>query len=224
MGRTDIEVLYFNHSFKQPSVIARIKGNGPHASERVIIGAHEDSIVGAGADDDGSGVATVLEAFRVIAASDYKPDRTIEFILYAAEEPGLIGSHYVAASYASKEIPVAGVLQLDMTLYPDSAHKFFMFTGSSCPSPAITQFLLKLAKTYSAMGVTTSAENNYSTDHASWCSVGTPATRVREGKDLNPYMHSTEDTSDRVDPVFGLEFVKLSIAFAVEVAEAPIQK
>ena len=85
-GRTDVTVGYFKHSFLQPSVFAEIKGQGPQSGERVILGAHEDSIVGPGADDDGSGVVTVLEAFRILMASNYHPNRTLTFFTYAGEE------------------------------------------------------------------------------------------------------------------------------------------
>jgi len=51
----------------------------------VIISAHEDSINGRnhagrapGADDDGSGCSTVMEAFRVLVTGGFKPARTVE--------------------------------------------------------------------------------------------------------------------------------------------------
>lgn len=38
----------------------------------------------AGADDNASGVSTILETLRVIAQSNYVFDRSIEFMFYAA--------------------------------------------------------------------------------------------------------------------------------------------
>ena len=73
----------------QPSVIARIRGNGANANELVILGAHEDSINGGangrspGADDDASGSATVLEVFRVLVQNGFRPRRTVEFHAYS---------------------------------------------------------------------------------------------------------------------------------------------
>src|SRR5690606_7452875 len=128
-GRTDVTTELFNHRFVQPSVVARIQGHGPHADEHIVLGAHEDSINWSGfvpsardrapgADDDASGVATLLETFRVLMDSGYRPDRTIDFIAYAGEEIGLVGSQDIAERYKSQGVKVAAVLQLDMTMYP----------------------------------------------------------------------------------------------------------
>ena len=38
-----------------------------------------------GSDDDGSGTVTTLEAYRTLLASDFKPNRTVEFHWYSAE-------------------------------------------------------------------------------------------------------------------------------------------
>jgi leucyl aminopeptidase len=38
-----------------------------------------------GADDDGSGSVTILEAFRALLDADFHPVRTVEFHWYSAE-------------------------------------------------------------------------------------------------------------------------------------------
>jgi len=81
--RPDVVVAKFANTFRQPSIIARMEGEGPNADEVVIIGAHVDSTsngaTAPGADDDASGTAIVLEVFRVLSTSNFKPKRTIEF-------------------------------------------------------------------------------------------------------------------------------------------------
>jgi hypothetical protein len=74
------------------NVIADIRGAGL-PDEYVILGAHIDSAPSVnGATDDGAGVAAVMEAARILAASDVKPRRTIRFILFGGEEIGFAGS------------------------------------------------------------------------------------------------------------------------------------
>ncbi|MBL8615278.1 MAG: M20/M25/M40 family metallo-hydrolase [Deltaproteobacteria bacterium] len=76
--------------------------------EIVLIGAHLDSWdVGQGAQDDGAGVAQVLEAMRLLAAAERPPGRTVRAVLFTNEENGLRGGkayaqvhggeHHVAA-------------------------------------------------------------------------------------------------------------------------------
>lgn len=65
----------FPHSWQQSSIIATIPGK---TNSTVVVGAHQDSInlwlpsilAAPGADDDGSGTVTILEAFRVFLSSD----------------------------------------------------------------------------------------------------------------------------------------------------------
>ncbi len=74
------------------NVIAEIQGS-EKPDEYVIVGGHLDSWDGAtGALDNGTGVATTLEAARLLVASGAKPKRTIRFMLWGGEEQGLLGS------------------------------------------------------------------------------------------------------------------------------------
>ena len=71
-----------------------------------IVSAHLDGRGGGGAaDDDGSGVALVLEAARVFAAPDVQTDSSIRFILWDNEESGLYGSQ----SYVNDRRSMQGI-------------------------------------------------------------------------------------------------------------------
>jgi len=54
--------------------------------EIIIVGAHYDSVLGSpGANDNGSGVAAILEIARILRKE--KPSKTIRFLAFANEEP-----------------------------------------------------------------------------------------------------------------------------------------
>ena len=87
------------------NVLARLPG-ALRPSETVMYGAHWDAYgVGApdaqgrtirpGANDDGLGVAGVLEIARAFA-SRLRPDRSVVFAVWTAEERGLLGSETYA--------------------------------------------------------------------------------------------------------------------------------
>ena len=96
-------------------------------SSNVVIGAHQDSInlflpsilSAPGADDDGSGTVTILEALRVLLTSDDfargNAENTVEFHWYSAEEGGLLGSQAIFSEYAKTGRDVRAMLQQDMT-------------------------------------------------------------------------------------------------------------
>lgn len=115
---------HFKHSWGQNSIIATIPGK---TNSTVVIGAHQDSInlwlpsvlAAPGADDDGSGTVTILEAFRVILQSEDiikgNHENTLEFHWYSAEEGGLLGSQAIFSSYEKEGRDVKAMLQQDMT-------------------------------------------------------------------------------------------------------------
>ena len=119
-------VKSFAHSWTQFSIIATIPGK---STATVVLGAHQDSInlnnpsagKAPGADDDGSGSITILEAFRALLTSDVVKNgqlqNTIEFHWYAAEEAGLLGSSAIFTSYKNAGRNVVAMLQQDMTGY-----------------------------------------------------------------------------------------------------------
>jgi leucyl aminopeptidase len=119
-------VEVFPHPWGQASVIATIPGK---SNKTVIIGAHQDSInlflpsilAAPGADDDGSGSVTILEALRVLLSSsdiiEGKAANTIEFHWYSAEEGGLLGSQAIFSSYEKEGRDIKAMLQQDMTGY-----------------------------------------------------------------------------------------------------------
>jgi carboxypeptidase Q len=87
------------------NVIAEIPGTDPKAGY-VMAGAHFDSwIAGDGANDNGAGSITVIEAARLIAKLGIKPKRTIRFALWSGEEQGLLGSRaYIDQHLVSRPV------------------------------------------------------------------------------------------------------------------------
>ncbi|MAW60347.1 MAG: hypothetical protein CMJ94_05875 [Planctomycetes bacterium] len=86
----DIEAEFVPGPIPLYNVIAEIPGE---TDELVIVGGHIDSWDGArGAQDNGTGTSTTLEAARLLAASGVRPKRTIRFMLWSGEEQGLLGS------------------------------------------------------------------------------------------------------------------------------------
>ncbi|HEV7383406.1 MAG TPA: M28 family metallopeptidase [Phenylobacterium sp.] len=88
------------------NVLAQIPGT-TRPTESVMFGAHWDAFgigppdasgdpVRHGAIDDGMGVAGVLEIARAFASGP-KPQRTVAFGVWTAEERGLLGSEYYAS-------------------------------------------------------------------------------------------------------------------------------
>ena len=99
MGKeTTAEFNIDNHFIKGPipvhNVVAELKGT-EFPDEIVVLGGHLDSWNSPGsqgANDNGTGSSSTLEAARLLMKSGVKPKRTIRFILFSGEEQGLLGS------------------------------------------------------------------------------------------------------------------------------------
>ncbi len=103
------------------NVVGLLEGTDPELKNEVVaVTAHHDHVgtsqgrIYYGADDNASGVAGVLEIARAFARADRRPRRSILFLVFEAEERGLLGAfHYAANPVIPLEKTVA-VLNMDM--------------------------------------------------------------------------------------------------------------
>ena len=230
-GRTDVSVEYFKHSnFPQPSVIMTVTGT-TKADEIIVIGGHADSIAGywgrekaraPGADDNASGIATVTETIRVLMETGHKPQRTIKFMAYAAEEVGLLGSKDIANSFKKAGKKVVGVMQLDMTNHYGTADKEIVFM-TDFTNKAQNEFLGKLIDTYVKVSWGYSKCGYGCSDHASWHNAGYPASIPFEStmEDINGKIHTKNDTIQQSGShaQHAEKFAKLAVSFLVELGK-----
>jgi bacterial leucyl aminopeptidase len=117
---------------------------GSESQETVLVTAHLDSTAcdpgplpcrdydatnepAPGADDDGSGIAGVLAAARAIKrlSAAKRPKRTVRFVLFNAEEVGLVGSREYAQDQAALGKPIVAVYQMDMMGYNKEAPRTY---------------------------------------------------------------------------------------------------
>lgn len=97
---------------------------GPESGPRLIVGAHYD-VCGEqpGADDNGSGVAALLELARLLGQQPELKYR-IDLVAYTLEEPPFfrtknMGSYIHAQSLHDQNIPVRGMVALETLGYYD---------------------------------------------------------------------------------------------------------
>ncbi|MFD3497985.1 M28 family metallopeptidase [Streptomyces sp. NPDC058676] len=95
-----------------------------------------------GADDDGSGTAAVMaaaECLHDMLAEGRTPTRNVRFVLFNAEEQGLVGSKFYARAAAAADDSIAGVFQMDMIAgrRQNSTPALEIHAGSSVPGPVV---------------------------------------------------------------------------------------
>lgn len=118
--QTDAETV----TLMQDNVVATIAGE---SDTEWVIGAHLDSVPdGPGINDNGTGVAVVLEMARWLSMQDAKDSITVAF--WGAEEIGLVGSTAYAQALSEPDVrQIGGYLNLDMVGSPNAGR--FVYAG-----------------------------------------------------------------------------------------------
>jgi len=206
------------------NIEVEVKG-AAQAGEIVLIGAHYDSVVGAvGANDNGSGVAAVLELARLM--KDARPARTLRFVLFVNEEPPFyrsdeMGSRHYAKRAKARGENVVAMLSIETVgyysdkpgsqRYPFPLNFFYPSTGNfiAFVSDLGSRALLHEAIASFRRGAQFPSEGAAApaflpgvdwSDHWSFRKEGYPALMVTDTALYRyPHYHAPSDTPDKVD-------------------------
>jgi carboxypeptidase Q len=179
------------------NVIAEIKGR-EKPDEWILIGAHLDSWdYGTGAQDNGTGSASVLDVARAIASLGVAPRRSIRFALWGGEEEGLLGSYAYTQAHLNEMSKSVAVLNTDN----GAGHpKGWKVEGRKDLWDAMQPMSDAMLKDLSGGGL--SMDLTYDTDHGPFMLQGVPVLDL--WVDMTHYLevhHKSSDTYDKVDAV-----------------------
>lgn len=224
-------------SFKEGvNLVVEKPGTDPTAGS-LVIGAHYDTVGGTqGADDNGSGVATVMEVARQLYKVPLKT--TLRFVFFDQEEQGLLGSRAYARSDARMQ-GVKGAIVVEMV--------GFRCRKPGCqrhpqnmpiPAPTTGDFIAIIGDTAAQLTAFRQAErpelpvfallvpdkgrpmpDTRRSDHAPFWDRGVPAVMITDTAELrNPHYHLPGDTPDSLDPAFLQASAQLVIDAVVRLA------
>ena len=178
------------------NVVAEVRGREKPA-EVVLFAAHLDSWdLAQGAEDDGAGVAMVLEAAHLISHLPRPPRRTVRFVLYANEENGLAGGTAYALAHASELARHVAALEAD-----SGSGRPQGVTLQAGPGGAAT--LAALLPPLSALGAGSIVTGEAGgADISALAPAGVPFVNVKQdGARYFDVHHSAADTLDKVRPL-----------------------
>jgi Zn-dependent M28 family amino/carboxypeptidase len=198
---------------------------GAHAGEVVIVGAHYDSVLGAvGANDNGSGVAAMLELARLF--KDARPARTLRFVAFVNEEPPYyesdeMGSRVYARRSRERGEHIVAMLSLEtigyysdepgsqqypfpLSLFYPSTGNFLAFVANLGSRGLLHEALGSFRRNaqFPSEGVAAPAfiPGVDWSDHGSFWEENYPALMVTDTALYRyPHYHTLEDTPDKVD-------------------------
>jgi Zn-dependent M28 family amino/carboxypeptidase len=204
------------------NVLGKITGSS-RPDEYVLYGAHWDANgrnggngkgdeIRNGAVDNATGTAEVLEIARAFAKGP-RPERTVVFAAWTAEEKGLLGSEYYASNPIYPLARTVAVINLDPHVVLPAARDIELIGGGR------TDLELRLAEVAGRIGLRVTPEPNpeagwyFRSDHFPFAKRGVPVIAFRAGRDLvdggtaagnaivGPYnAHDYHQVSDEFDP------------------------
>jgi len=127
-------------SVTSANVMGMIDGTDPDLKDEVIVlSAHldhigvsttdEEDVINNGALDNAAGIATLLEAARMMQANT-PPRRSVMFLAVTAEEKGLLGSQYFAKNPTVPKENIVGNINLDMPVLTYDFKDLIVFGGT----------------------------------------------------------------------------------------------
>lgn len=200
--RVAVKSRYHEEDTNGYNVLAEIPGTDPSvADEVVLIGGHLDSWHSSpGGSDNADGVASTLEAVRILKALGVQPRRTIMIALWGGEEEGLLGSRaWVDRHLAGEENAEA---REDFYVYLNNDPGYgkilgWYMEGNEAMKPVFDTWLNPL-KDLGAMKNVIGPIG--STDHVPFIGAGVPAfNAIQDYRDYDTRTHHTNmDFYERV--------------------------
>ena len=189
-GALDVTVSLETKTYSSRNVIAQLPGDS--GEDRVlVVGAHYDTTPGTqGANDNGSGVASLMAVARELAEGPPLPFR-LRFLLFGAEEVGLFGSRHYVGSLDQDEIDsIVAMINIDV---PGSGHSLEVIGDTMLAADAVRyggEHGIQIRREQSLDGA--------SSDHAPFREAGVPVMFIL-ADDLSR-INSPRDNIEFVNP------------------------
>ena len=204
--RLDIDNSFGSGPGRERNVIGEIKGS--EGGEMVLLTAHFDSWDSAqGANDNGAGVATVLEAARILKALQIRLKHTIRFVFFSGEEQLANGSRAYVEQHTAELDNIRAMINTDS----GAQQPLGLQLNGRQDLEAATRELLKPLAPFGADGISLDAD--FDSDHESFMVAGVPAYELLVKRDDYDVRHHTiVDTFERIHPsLLGMHTAMLAV-------------
>ncbi len=226
-------------TFTTRNIAARLEGDGS-VDGAFYVTAHYDAIArhdegwmenwttypAPGANDNGTGVAALIEIARALSGQQMPFD--VVFVLFSAEELGLLGSEdYVQTMTQDQKDEVLGVLNFDMIGYVDEGADPGVLVVSNISSGWLADLAMESVGRYDpTLSAVLLKPGLTIFDHTSFWNAGMDAISFAEPFDesnrvLYPYYHSAADTIGHVDFEQVERIAQSAVDLISDLADAP---
>ena len=240
----------FDRIISAPEVLVTIPGT--KGEREILLSAHIDTRVAdvmdstafaPGANDDGSGLACLLEVVRIL--SEIPLEQTVKCMFVSGEEQGLNGSTFFAAKAKEEQWPILAMINNDMIGNAEASgtgliedHKVRIFSesrsGEDSDPRQLARYIKETAEAYvpdqEVVLIYRNDRYRRSGDHTPFLRQGFTAVRMSEYCENYDRTHQdvrTENGIDFGDLITGVDIpsltrnVRINLASVMNLAQAP---
>lgn len=230
----EFPVFYAGLTTEAWNVVATLPGTSD-SNDAIVIVAHYDTrpadatdgeSLAPGANDNGSGVALLLETARLLSSREWKQD--IIFVATGAEEQGTLGARYFVQETFLGGTDIVAAINYDgvggEAGIPQSIRLFAPNLNQS-PSGELARYYEYIAGLY----VPTfpidvldqlDRDGRYG-DQREFINAGMPAIRLTQSEENPDLLNSRQDSWSRVDYRYLQQVVQMNVAVVANLAGAP---
>lgn len=241
VGGDRLEVQYQDYSFTfqglattQRNIIATLPGTGAYPGVLVLMANYDTRAVdwldgtslSPGADDNGSGIANLLEIARLMSSRRW--DRTIIFVALTAEEQGTYGSRNFVKNAWLNDMVIDAAINNDMiggrAGIPQSV-RLFSIGPDTTNARQLARYIDYVGGLYLPTFPIELIDGLDRTDrwgdHREFVQAGYAAVRLIESEEDLSIQNSTRDTWSLIDYEYFKKIVQLNLVTLANMACAP---
>jgi len=206
----DFYIVHNGDTLHSQNVIGIVEGYDPKLrNEYVVVGAHYDHLgtsvlkrdgkeveqIYYGADDNASGVATLIEVARQVASQHFMFRRSVIFALFGAEELGMIGSWYFLNRSFRHTDDIVAMINLDMVGRSGRDNTMQVYTADA--NVEMMEIINWLSGRALSIAPKYTPTDYFPSDHRNFYQKGIPVALFTSGTHRD--YHTVRDTPDKLD-------------------------
>ncbi len=206
----DFYIAQNGDTLHSQNVIGVVEGYDPELrNEYVVVGAHYDHLgtsvlkrdgrdveqIYFGADDNASGVATLLEVAREVASQHFMFRRSVIFALFGAEEMGMLGSWYFLNRSFKHTDDIVAMINLDMVGRSGRENAIQVFVSEA--NVEMLEIVDELSGRALSIVPKYTPTDHFPSDHRNFYEKGIPSVLFTSG--MHRDYHTVRDTPDKLD-------------------------
>ena len=217
----ELDVSYHNWKSSQYSsqnIVATLNRDDASHDSVIILCAHYDTTeTSPGANDDGSGIATLLAIANILSEFSFK--NIIRFVAFSGEEIGTYGSHFYARDCYDAGDNIIAVLNIDTVGFTTDAGEQSLYLLKTDRSQWISLMAFEICKDYNQyLDINIKPIANRRNDHQSFLEYGFNSVQFVQLERGDYPLHTPNDTIDKINYSYLSKVVKLVLILGYKIS------